>query len=141
MNEDYLQTGLNKFFQRDSSSNEMTEDRASHEVEQISGSNLASGISKSPDGKLVVNWDKKQVVVSDSANNRVVIGRIDGTDDDVYGIRIYNDEGNLVFDVTSGDANIANRITVGDSDIILDGNNRRILVSDGVTNRIVIGQI
>lgn len=136
----YLDSGYDKFFSRNKvTSTVMLDDQSSLVIKQITGSTLASGISQSNDGKIRVDWDKKQVVVADGANTRVVLGKIPGTADDIYGIKIYNDEGDLVFDVTSGTANIASQVTVGDSNIVLDGTNKRILINDGTYDRVLIG--
>lgn len=126
----YEDSGYNKFLTRSKRINlQKTEYEVSHEIQQITGSSIASGISTSPDGKLTVNWDQRSVIASDGAHNRVVIGKIPEAEDS-YGIKIYDEEGNLVFDVTSGTANIANAINVGDGNMIIDGTNRRIVIYD-----------
>lgn len=100
MNEDtnYLTTGLNKFFQKGSSSNELMEDQASFDVQQISGSNLSSGISKSIDGKLKIDWNNTLISAEDGARNRVEIGKLPGTDNE-YGLRVTDVNGNELFSV------------------------------------------
>jgi hypothetical protein len=141
---DYKSAGYNVFGKRRISGSDVSQeemgDETSYRIRHLSGTSISSGISKSGDGKLIVNWNEKSVTINDGAHNRVVMGKIPDLQDG-YGIKIYNDEGDLVFDVTSGDANIASTVTVGNNSIVLDGENRRILINDGTTNRIVIGEI
>lgn len=53
---------------------ELTEDVSSQRIPILTGSSITGGITKSPDGKMYIDWDKTQIVMGDGAYNRVFIG-------------------------------------------------------------------
>lgn len=77
----YKDSGFDKFLYRNAygnnASQEMTEDRASYTITTLTGSSIAGGITKSQDGKMEIDWDKGQIVISDGAYPRIVIGQVD----------------------------------------------------------------
>lgn len=164
----YLTTGLNKFFKKETSDDvEQTEDISSSTIITLSGSSIASGISSSSDGGMSVNWNTGEVVFSDGARGRVYLGKLPGSSD--YGIKIIDAEGNII--MTSGmelqtagigDSQVSNskisglvasKITTGTLTVAvdvgtaasgytrIDGENNRLVVHDGTNPRIGIGEI
>ena len=76
----------------------------------------------------LINVSNNEIILRDSNNDRVAIKDFGSGD---VGVRIFDSSGNLVFDVTSGNAKISNLLTVGtDERIEIDGNNQRILMKD-----------
>lgn len=161
----YEESGFNEFLVREEVTNRLvalSADQASAQIYGLSGTVIGGGISSSADGKLTINWDTNEVIFSDGARGRVFLGKIAGTDD--YGIKIVDEEGNTI--MTSGmelqtlgigDSQISNdkvsglsasKITtgtlsvimnVGGSNVLIDGENTRIVINDGTNDRILIG--
>lgn len=157
-NYDYKSAGFNHFMKRGfptvDSVEEESGDESSFRVRHLSGTSITSGISKSSDGKLIVDWGQEQIIVTDGARNRVEIGKIPGTDQ--YGIRIYDAEGSEVVNasgevqgieveelsadkITTGTLRSTTTISVGDNNIKIDGVNKQILINDGSNDRVLIG--
>lgn len=166
----YLESGFNNLMQRanyPSFSGAMTEDMSSLSIPYLDATSVAGGVSSSTDGLMEVNWNTGYAAFSDGAEQRVLLGFIEGEND--YGIRIKDGSGNTVFsaggqiqtsgiaDEAVGDSQIsgitAEKILAGDIIVAvdvgdvstgyvrLDGTNDRIIVNDGTDNRIVIGNV
>lgn len=163
----YTDLGFDKLLNRRNAPSSMMDDATSRYITSLSGSNISGGITSSNTGTLSINWDTGEIIVNDGARSRVLLGYV--AEEDAYGIKILNNLGEVVFSVagqvgTEGiedeavtDAKItslsANKILAGDLVVAvdvgnpttgyvrLDGTNNRILVHDGTTPRIVIGDI
>ena len=94
---DYTNSGFDGFINRrlpGVTTPEYSEDIASLVTSRYSGSGLGSGISQSPDGKLIINWDTGEISASDGVRKRVIVGRIEKSDE--YGIKIVDASGNTI---------------------------------------------
>lgn len=71
----YLDSGYNKFFYRNMPRTiEKSEDLSSYEIPLLVGGSIAGGITKSRNGKVLIDWDKGRILVGDGAHWRVLIG-------------------------------------------------------------------
>jgi hypothetical protein len=74
----YEEAGFGKLLYKTSpeasTSGELTEDVASQNITEISGTTLAGGKTLSSSGKIIIDWELGQILISDGANNRVLIG-------------------------------------------------------------------
>jgi hypothetical protein len=91
----YRTVGFDVFLNRGVPIDGETEDEISLRSPQISATSLVPGITKSQNGRMIVNWEEEQIIIKDGARNRVEIGKIPGTEE--YGVRIYNSLGNVIF--------------------------------------------
>lgn len=95
----FLDAGFNNFLVREfpqaSSSQRdlLTEEDFDSLVQGVSGNKITSGISRSKDNRLKVNWDDGILSFSDGLNDVVQIGAFD---DGTSGIRIRDARGNMV---------------------------------------------
>lgn len=145
----YEESGFNEFLVReepDKESSGWTEDVVATMIPQMSGSGIGSGISKSSDGKLIIDWDKGTIKVNDGVRNRVTFGTMEDNSD--IGIKILNSLGDLIFSaggalqprgIAAGTLTVA--LEVGGANVKIDGENGRIIVHDSINNRIVIGNV
>lgn len=157
----YETVGYDTFLRRGfTDSLRTTESQASYETPQISGTAISSGLSSSSDGKFTVDWSQSVLVVTDGARNRIEMGKIPGTD--LYGIRIYDSDGEIIFEggtfvleddsitssmisglsaskILTGTLRADTEISVGDASIIISGTNRNIIINDGDNDRVKIG--
>lgn len=91
----YIDDGFNNNLIKDSgipSSN--TDNDNSSNQSGVPGSYISGGISKSTNGKLLVDWNTGTVTVNDGARVRVELGYLPSTDG--YGIKIYDASGNVL---------------------------------------------
>ncbi len=161
----YKELGFNQLLNKSSASYNMLEDNSSRFITSLSGSNINGGVTSSNTGTLSINWDTGEIIINDGARQRVLLGYV--AEEDAYGIKIKNAQGEVVFSVagqvgTGGiedeavtDAKItsisANKILAGelivpvdlgnlDSGYIrLDGDNNRIIINDGTNDIILLG--
>lgn len=161
----YTDLGFDKLLNRRTTPSTMMDDATSRYITSLSGSNIAGGVTSSNTGTLSINWDTGEIIINDGARQRVLLGYV--AEEDAYGIKIKNAQGEVVFSVagqvgTGGiedeavtDAKItsisANKILAGelivpvdlgnlDSGYIrLDGDNNRIIINDGTNDIILLG--
>jgi hypothetical protein len=73
----YKDLGYSKLLVRGNSvitQEELTEDKSSQIIAQLTGTNIITGMVKSSDGRMVIDLDKGQILINDGAYNRVLIG-------------------------------------------------------------------
>lgn len=73
----YKDKGYSKYISKSSQKGtvqEYTEDTSSQAIPVLSGGSIAGGKTTSSDGKIVINWDIGQILISDGANYRILIG-------------------------------------------------------------------
>ena len=73
----YKDRGYSKYItksQQHGTVEEYTEDASSQAIPTLSGAPVAGGKTTSSDGKIVINWDIGQILISDGANYRILIG-------------------------------------------------------------------
>ena len=161
----YTDLGFDKLLNRRTTPSTMMDDATSRYITSLSGSNIAGGVTSSNTGTLSINWDTGEIIINDGARQRVLLGYV--AEEDAYGIKIKNAQGEVVFSVagqvgTGGiedeavtDAKItsisAKKILAGelivpvdlgnlDSGYIrLDGDNNRIIINDGTNDIILLG--
>jgi len=65
-----------------SNPNELTEDESSQAVPVLSGTSINGGITRSPDGRMEINYNTGTIIISDGICPRILIGfQEDGFDE------------------------------------------------------------
>ncbi len=93
----YKELGFNQLLNKRSASYNMLEDSSSRFVTSLSGSNINGGTTSSNTGTLSINWDTGEIIINDGARQRVLLGYV--AEEDAYGIKIKNANGETVFSV------------------------------------------
>lgn len=74
----YKDLGYSKLLIKEANSpngnTEMTEDVSSQIIPSLSGTSINGGLTTSNDGKMKIDWDKAQILISDGAYDRIFIG-------------------------------------------------------------------
>lgn len=96
---DYQEAGFNSFLVREfpvansSQRDLLSEDDFDSLVDGVSGSKITSGISRSKDGTLRVDWDRALISFNNGLNQVFQVGKFD---DGTSGVRIMDSKGNII---------------------------------------------
>ena len=71
----------------------MSQDDVDSLIEGVSGSKITSGISRSKDGLLRIDWDKGTIEISDGAKEIMRLGKMD---DGTRGFKLLDSKGNQI---------------------------------------------
>ncbi len=95
----YLDEGFNNYLVREfpvggaAQKPTLTQDDVDALIEGVSGSKITSGISRSKDGFLKIDWDKGTITLSDGTKPYFVVGK---QDDGTRGIKLLDTDGNQI---------------------------------------------
>lgn len=73
----YTDLGYNKYLYKTTyspSDTELAEDESSQYITSLTGTSITGGITRSPNGRLKIDWEKGQILINDGAHDRVLIG-------------------------------------------------------------------
>ena len=93
----YSDQGFNNYLEREFTTGgvaqkpTLTQDDVDTLIEGVSGSKITSGISRSKDGLLKLDWDKGTITLSDGTKPYLIIGK---QDDGTRGFRLLDAVGN-----------------------------------------------
>ena len=96
---DYLAQGFNNYLEREftiggaAQKPTLTQDDVDTLIEGVSGSKITSGISRSKDGLLKLDWDKGTMTFSDGTKPYFVVGK---QDDGTRGVKLLETDGNQI---------------------------------------------
>ena len=101
-------------------------------VEQIGGQKIVGEQIISRTGMLNIDLVNGRITFSDNARNRIVIGKQENGD---YGIKIIDNDGNTLLEFNNNNS----RVSSTDGKTYFDLNEKRLIVNDGITDRVLIG--
>ena len=115
---DYLEKGFDKFLYRKEAPRfeiELNEDDVATLMSHISGSSMASGVTQSSDGRLKIDWDNAKIIFNDGARDIISLGQVGST-----GIKIWDEVGTKIFDVSTGNRGILDVASLSASNFFND---------------------
>ena len=125
----YLEKGFDKFLYRKEKPRfeiELNEDDVATLMSHISGSNIASGVSQSSDGRLKIDWDNAKIIFNDGARDRITLGEIGST-----GIKVFDEVGKTALDISSGNRGILDVASLSASNFFNDDDDSITYTGDG----------